>query len=90
MRNITGLRARVEDGFERGFASFEDLQRAAPIGAAGDFENDFMCANWKLQRCGSVAVEFFVDIDFGAIGIGGDGNCSRAFWLCGLRLRGVC
>ena len=41
---------------------------------AGEFEEDGMRAGGKFESGGGVAVEFAVDIDFGGVRFGGDGE----------------
>jgi len=72
-------RSGIECSFERGLVSFQYLQSAAPIAAAGNFEDHDMRADREFQRCGGITEEFLVHEDFGAVGIGSDEDGSGAF-----------
>lgn len=74
----TALRAGIERGFERSFAGLEDFKSAAPVGAAWKFQEDRVAAGRNLQSGRCIAVKFFVDKDFGAVRIRGNGNCTNS------------
>ncbi len=67
-----------ESGLERHFAGLENFESAAPVGVAGQFQKDRVAAGGKLQSGGSVAEEFVIDEDFGAVGIRGNSDCADA------------
>src|ERR1700682_6822983 len=52
-----------ESGLEGGFAGLENFESAAPVGVAGEFQEDRVAAGGKLQSGGSVAEEFVIDED---------------------------
>src|SRR5882724_1754613 len=68
----------LECGFQRSLAGLEDFESAAPVGAAGEFQEDRVAARRNLQSRWRVAVKFIVDENFGAVRIGGNGNCANA------------
>jgi len=64
----------IEGSLERSLAGFEDLKSAAPVGVTGEFQQDTVRSNWKLQCGRSVAQEFVVNKDFRAVRFGENGN----------------
>src|SRR5882724_4421079 len=78
----------LECGFQRSLAGLEDFESAAPVGAAGEFQEDRVAAGRNLQSRWRVAVKFIVDENFGAVRIGGNGNCANA--IGSGRRGGVC
>jgi hypothetical protein len=59
-------------------AGFGEFEGAREVGMAGGFEEDGVGAGGKFQHGGGVAVEFAVDLDFGGVGFGGDGELAVA------------
>jgi len=60
-----------------------------PVGAAGKFQDNGVATGGELEYGRSVAVEFFVNENFGAVRLGRDGDGAEALRVrCVLRIGG--